>query len=74
VVPGFSGQAFKGDVLEKCRAIRPLLRADQRLEIDGGISVATAGPCREAGCDVLVAASAIFGAGDYAAAIAGLRG
>jgi ribulose-phosphate 3-epimerase len=74
VVPGFSGQSFKGEVLEKCRTLRPLLRADQRLEIDGGVSRATAGLCRAAGCDVLVAASAIFGADDYAAAIAGLRG
>jgi ribulose-phosphate 3-epimerase len=77
VNPGFSGQAFIGDVLEKARRIKPLLRPTQRLEIDGGVNTRSAPACREAGCDVLVAASAIFGAksrGDYPRIIAELRG
>jgi ribulose-phosphate 3-epimerase len=74
VHPGFSGQAFIGEVLEKCRALKPRLRADQRLEIDGGVAPANAALCRAAGCDVLVAASAIFSQRDYAAPIRLLRG
>ncbi|MCH2161813.1 MAG: ribulose-phosphate 3-epimerase, partial [Phycisphaerales bacterium] len=52
VHPGFSGQAFIPDVLEKTRLISPRLRSNQRLEMDGGVSPATAAACREAGCDV----------------------
>ena len=74
VNPGFSGQSFIAPVLEKVRRIRPLLRSNQRLEIDGGVNSSTAAACVEAGCDVLVAASAIFNANDYASAIASLRG
>jgi len=74
VNPGFAGQDFMPDVLEKTKRIKPLLRADQRLEMDGGIGTQTARSCREAGCDVLVAASAIFGEDDYTQAIAALRG
>lgn len=76
VNPGFSGQKFIADVLAKARDIRPHLRPDQRLEIDGGVSPDNAPEIRAAGCDVLVAASAIFGLapGDRARAIARLRG
>jgi ribulose-phosphate 3-epimerase len=74
VNPGFAGQGFIPGVLAKAQTIRPLLRPDQRLEVDGGVNAATAPLCREAGCDVLVAASAIFGADDYRSAIAALRG
>jgi ribulose-phosphate 3-epimerase len=74
VNPGFAGQKFISDVLNKALRIKPLLRPDQRLQIDGGVNAATAGACRKAGCDVLVAASAIFGSADYASAIAELRG
>lgn len=61
VNPGFGGQAFIPDVLEKGRRIKPVLRDDQRLEIDGGISPATVGQARDAGFDVLVAGSAVYG-------------
>lgn len=77
VNPGFSGQAFIPEVLDKVRRVKPLLRANQRLEIDGGVNAQTAPLCREAGCDVLVAASAIFGAKSHRAfpkIIAELRG
>ncbi len=74
VHPGFSGQAFIPEVLEKTRQIAPLLRDNQRLEMDGGLNPSTAPASKEAGCDLLVAASAIFGAADRAAAIAALRG
>lgn len=65
VHPGFSGQKFIDEVLKKTSAISPRLRDDQRLEMDGGVSPETATACREAGCDVLVSASAIFGTDDY---------
>lgn len=75
VNPGFSGQAFIPTVLGKTRVIADALTPTQRLEIDGGISPVTAPAAVEAGCDVLVAASAIFGhpAGKRAAAIQALK-
>ncbi|MDG1137662.1 MAG: ribulose-phosphate 3-epimerase [Phycisphaerales bacterium] len=74
VNPGFSGQAFIPEVLSKVSTISERLRPDQRLQMDGGVGPKTCEACREAGCDVLVAASAIFGTDDYASAITGLRG
>lgn len=61
VNPGFSGQSFIEGVLEKVRAISAKLRPDQRLEMDGGIKPANAKLVRDAGCDVIVSASALFG-------------
>jgi ribulose-phosphate 3-epimerase len=76
VNPGFSGQAFIPEVLEKARRVKPRLRPTQRLEVDGGVSERTAPACREAGMDVLVAASAIFGKppAERAAAVRSMRG
>jgi ribulose-phosphate 3-epimerase len=73
VQPGFSGQRFIADVLPKTRAIRDALPAHARVEMDGGVSPETAPSCREHGCDLIVAASAIFGRPDYSAAIKALR-
>ncbi len=75
VNPGFGGQAFMAETLEKTRAIAARLRPEQRLEMDGGIKPdQTAVDCRAAGCDVLVAGSGVFGASDYRAAIEAIRG
>ncbi|MBL1219030.1 MAG: ribulose-phosphate 3-epimerase [Planctomycetes bacterium] len=74
VNPGYSGQSFIAEVLDKAGQIKPLLRADQRLEIDGGVNGTTAAACREAGFDILAAASAVFKSTDYRAAIEQLRG
>jgi ribulose-phosphate 3-epimerase len=76
VNPGFSGQKFIGSVLDKVRTLRPRLRPDQRIQMDGGINLSNAREVREAGCDVLVAASAIFGQPqpERAAVIQALRG
>ena len=74
VNPGFSGQSFLPEVLKKAELLKPRLRSDQRLEIDGGVNAASAAKCIDAGCDVLVAASAIFGSTDYGRAISALRG
>jgi len=73
VVPGFSGQRFMAEVLPKCEVVKKRLRADQRLEIDGGINPETIGRAKDAGVDWFVVASAIFDHPDRGAAIADLR-
>jgi ribulose-phosphate 3-epimerase len=77
VNPGFGGQAFISGVLEKIARIRAMIgERDIRLEVDGGVSPATAGAIAKAGADVLVAGSAVFkgtGAQGYAANIAAIR-
>lgn len=76
VNPGFGGQAFIPEVLSKCRAIRDGLRPDQRLEIDGGINPQTAHEAIDAGVDLLVAGSSVFGKSrdQWGAIIESLRG
>jgi ribulose-phosphate 3-epimerase len=76
VNPGFSGQSFMPEVLEKTRALAKVMRPDQRIEMDGGINQQTAAAVRQAGCDVLVTGSTFFGAkgADRAGVIAALRG
>lgn len=77
VHPGFGGQAFDPIALPKLRdlvAWRAADGLDLALEIDGGINAQTAGPAKEAGAQILVSGSALFGADDYAAAIGALRG
>jgi ribulose-phosphate 3-epimerase len=74
VHPGYSGQRFIATVLAKAPALRAMMRPGQRLMIDGGVNRDNAAACRAAGIDVLMSASAIFGAPDYAAAIAAIRG
>lgn len=61
VNPGFGGQAFIPEVLRKAQAIRPLLKPNQRLEIDGGVSPKTASQILDSGVDLLVAGSSVFG-------------
>jgi ribulose-phosphate 3-epimerase len=77
VNPGFGGQSFIHSQLSKIAALRAMIDASGReiaLQVDGGVTTATAPGCIEAGADVLVAGTAVFGAPDYAAAIATLRG
>jgi ribulose-phosphate 3-epimerase len=76
VHPGFGGQAFMGEELDKVRAVRAEI--DRRglavdVEVDGGIDHATAPLAVAAGANVLVAGSAIFGAADPLSAAAELR-
>jgi ribulose-phosphate 3-epimerase len=76
VNPGFGGQRFIESVLPKLETIRGWI--DERdlnvaLEVDGGIAAGTVGRASRAGADVFVAGTAVFGAEDYAAAIAALR-
>jgi ribulose-phosphate 3-epimerase len=76
VNPGFGGQHFLPEMLPKITALRKL--CDDRglstiIEVDGGQSAATTRQVIEAGADAIVAGSAVFGAADYAAAIASIR-
>ena len=76
VNPGFGGQAFIRSQLKKIRRIRAMIgNRPIRLEVDGGISPATAGDCVGAGADTLVAGSAIFRGGptSYATNIGAIR-
>ena len=76
VNPGFGGQVFLPEVLPKIRELRQLCTArglDPWIEVDGGQDGANAWRAVDAGADALVAGSAIFGASDYAAAVAQLR-
>ena len=74
VNPGFGGQKFIPSQLEKISKIKKMF-ADREVfvEVDGGITPETAPLCKEAGADVLVAGSAVFGGGNYVANIAALR-
>lgn len=76
VEPGFGGQKFMPESLERLKATRALIEASNPsclLEIDGGVSPANSSAIIEAGADVLVAGSAVFGAEDMAATIEALR-
>jgi ribulose-phosphate 3-epimerase len=76
VEPGFGGQRFIPSVTGKVRRLRDVLDArglETHVEVDGGIDRTTAGAAAGAGADVLVAGTAVFGAPDFAEAIAALR-
>ena len=77
VEPGFGGQKFMGDMMDKIVALRKECaerEIDIDIQVDGGISEATAPIVIEAGANVLVAGSAIFGSSDPAKTIEALRG
>ena len=76
VEPGFGGQRFLDVCLPKIRRAREMIGrygGDVWLQVDGGISAETIERCVEAGADVFVAGSAVFGADDPDAVIADLR-
>ncbi len=76
VVPGFGGQAFMTEVLEKIAAavrIRETKGLAYHVEVDGGIDAVTAAVCYAAGANVMVAGSSTFRAPDMAAAITAIR-
>ena len=76
VNPGFSGQSFIASTLEKTQALANVVRKDQRIQMDGGVGPGNAAMVREAGCDCIVSASALFGRtrDERAGVIAALRG
>ena len=73
VHPGFGGQTFIPETLNKVRAVRTMINdgrhTDIRLEVDGGIHVDNIAQVGAAGADTFVMGSAIFNAPDYAAQI-----
>jgi len=76
VNPGFGGQKFIPDALTKIAEVRRRVSAsgrDVRVEIDGGIKVDNIAAAAQAGADMFVAGSAIFGSKDYAATIRAMR-
>ena len=76
VYPGFGGQSFMPESLDTVRAVRRRLDeagSDARLEIDGGINVDNVGSAAQAGADMFVAGTAIFGTDDYAQTIRSFR-
>lgn len=76
VEPGFGGQSFMYDQLEKIKKIRAIIDENNpacELEADGGIDAVTAPLAIAAGCDVLVAGSAVFNKSDRAAAIKAIK-
>jgi ribulose-phosphate 3-epimerase len=70
VNPGWGGQQFIPSSLDKLARMRKALPAHVALEVDGGVHQDTAGPAAQAGANLLVAGSALFGSGDPAAAYA----
>lgn len=72
VEPGFGGQAFMPEALDRVRELRTMaagLRPELLIEVDGGISARNAGALFDAGADALVAGSSVFGAEDPEAEI-----
>lgn len=74
VEPGFGGQKFMNEMMEKVRSARKLIgEADIWLQVDGGISVDTIAFARDAGADTFVAGSAVFKAEDPSEMVERLR-
>jgi ribulose-phosphate 3-epimerase len=76
VEPGFGGQAFLDVCLPKIRRTRELIKAtgaDIWLQVDGGVSLDTIERCADAGADMFVAGSAVFGADDADAVVVRLK-
>ena len=77
VEPGFGGQSFMADMMPKVSQIRAWIKDFKpacELEVDGGVAPGTCKTCIDAGANVLVAGSAVFGAADIPGRIAALRG
>jgi ribulose-phosphate 3-epimerase len=73
VMPGFGGQKFEIEALDKLRDLSSRANRDYLLEVDGGVGLDTVGPCAEAGAELFVAGTAIFKTDDYTGTIRRLR-
>ena len=74
VNPGFGGQGFIASQLDKIKRVREMIGGrDIELEVDGGVNPENVASVIESGADTIVAGSAVFGGGDYAANITALR-
>ncbi len=72
IVPGYSGQAFMPEAVERIERLRSLLPGNVRVQVDGGVNAETIHAARDAGADLLVAGSAVLWNDDPAAAYAAL--
>ena len=75
VNPGFGGQRFIPTMLDKLRRLRAMIEAsgfDVRIEIDGGVDADNIADVADAGADIIVAGSAVFGTGNATEAVKGL--
>jgi ribulose-phosphate 3-epimerase len=72
IEPGYSGQAFMSEALDRIARLRELL-PETPVQVDGGIGPETIGPARKAGASLFVAGTSIFGQDDIARAYAALR-
>jgi ribulose-phosphate 3-epimerase len=70
--PGYSGQKFMPDALDRIARLRAALPEQVRIQVDGGIDEETIGPAHAAGATLLVAGSAVFGRGDPPGSYRGL--
>jgi ribulose-phosphate 3-epimerase len=76
VNPGFGGQSFIPNILEKIRQVKQMIiekNSRALIQIDGGVNLATISEISNAGADVFVAGSAVFGSSDYAATISEMK-
>ena len=76
VNPGFGGQSFIPATLDKIRSLKQEIDSrglDVRIEVDGGVKASNARDISDAGADILVAGTAVFGCEDYAEAISALQ-
>ncbi|TAN63653.1 ribulose-phosphate 3-epimerase [bacterium] len=76
VNPGFSGQSFIASSLKKIERIRKMITASGKaieLEVDGGIKVSNIKDAADAGADVFVSGSGVFGTGDYKKTITAMK-
>ncbi|MDA9101341.1 ribulose-phosphate 3-epimerase [Omnitrophica bacterium] len=73
VEPGFGGQSFMPETMDKVRALKGELGYAGRISVDGGINPKTARLAVEAGADILVAGTAVFGQKDRAQAVVDLK-
>ena len=72
IEPGYSGQEFMPEAFERLRRLRELLPESVQLQVDGGVNASNIRGAREAGANLLVAATAVFGDGRPAAGYRGL--
>lgn len=68
IVPGYSGQRFMPEALDRIRELRRRLPDHVHVQVDGGVGAETIGPAREAGASLFVAGSAVFDGRDPGAA------
>ena len=76
VNPGFGGQSFIPNTLEKIRQLKQMIlekKSSVLIQVDGGVNLATISEISGAGADVFVAGSAVFGSSDYAATISEMK-